>query len=48
MEKLFIIKVGGNVIDDANKLNAFLKDFSKIPGKKVLVHGGGKIATTIG
>lgn len=47
-EKLFVIKVGGNVIDDADKLNSFLKDFSKIPGKKVLVHGGGKIATSIG
>ena len=47
-EKLFVIKVGGNVIDDAGKLDAFLKDFSKILGKKILVHGGGKIATSIG
>ena len=47
-EKLFVVKVGGNVIDDADKLQAFLKDFSKIPGKKILVHGGGKIATSIG
>jgi len=47
-EKLFVIKVGGNVIDDADKLNSFLKDFSEIPGKKILVHGGGKIATSIG
>jgi acetylglutamate kinase len=47
-EKLFVIKVGGNVIDDTDKLNSFLKDFSEIPGKKILVHGGGKIATSIG
>lgn len=47
-EKLFVIKVGGNVIDDADKLNSFLKSFSEIPGKKILVHGGGKIATSIG
>ena len=29
-EKLFVIKIGGNVIDDENKLNNFLKDFAKI------------------
>ncbi len=47
-EKMYIIKVGGNVIDDVDKLNSFLKSFSEIPGKKILVHGGGKIATSIG
>lgn len=47
-EKLFIIKVGGNVIDDPAKLDSFLKDFSEIKSKKILVHGGGKIATAIG
>lgn len=47
-EKLYIIKVGGNVIDDAEKLNTFLKEFSTITAKKILVHGGGKIATSIG
>jgi acetylglutamate kinase len=48
LEKLFVIKVGGNVIDDVDKLSSFLKDFSKIPDKRILVHGGGKIATSIG
>ena len=47
-EKMYIIKVGGNVIDDAEKLNTFLKEFSTITAKKILVHGGGKIATSIG
>ena len=47
-EKLFIIKIGGNVIDDLNNLDSFLKDFANIEGKKILVHGGGKIATAIG
>ena len=28
--------------------NSFLKDFSSIEEKKILVHGGGKIATAIG
>lgn len=48
MEKLFIIKIGGNVIDNKDLLCSFLKDFSEIKGKKILVHGGGKIATSIG
>ncbi|MEO8721231.1 MAG: hypothetical protein ABI297_02610, partial [Ginsengibacter sp.] len=47
-EKLFIIKIGGNVIDDDLKLDSFLNDFSKIKENKILVHGGGKIATSIG
>ena len=48
MEQLFVIKIGGNVIDDPEKLNGFLGTFADIKGKKILVHGGGKIATKIG
>lgn len=47
-ETLFVIKIGGNVIDEKKKLLSFLKNFSSIKGKKILVHGGGKIATAIG
>lgn len=43
--QLNVIKIGGNVIDDAEKLAGFLDRFSRLPGKKILVHGGGKIAT---
>ena len=45
METLKVIKIGGNIIDDQNSLNDFLKLFSKIEGPKILVHGGGKIAS---
>ena len=48
MERLFIIKVGGNIIDDEAKLSSFLQSFSSVKSHKILVHGGGKIATTIG
>ncbi|HEY5463516.1 MAG TPA: acetylglutamate kinase [Hanamia sp.] len=48
MEKLFIIKIGGNVIDEPDQLDWFLNDFSNIKEKKILVHGGGKVATAIG
>jgi acetylglutamate kinase len=44
---LNIIKIGGNVIDDDIQLETFLEKFASIPGKKILVHGGGKIATRI-
>lgn len=47
MEKLTIIKIGGNVIDNSEALHDFLRDFSAMPGKKILVHGGGKIATEL-
>jgi len=47
MEQLFVIKIGGNIIDDEVKLSSFLKDFALIKGKKILVHGGGKLATKV-
>jgi acetylglutamate kinase len=46
-QKLVVIKIGGNVIDNPELLNIFLKAFSKIKSPKILVHGGGKIATEI-
>lgn len=45
MEKLSIVKIGGNIIEDDTSLNAFLKLFANLKGKKILVHGGGKRAT---
>lgn len=48
MEKLLIIKIGGNIIDDEQSLFRFIHDFVQIKGKKILVHGGGKMATQIG
>lgn len=45
MEKLTIVKIGGNIIDNPAELQQFITDFSKIKGNKVLVHGGGKSAT---
>jgi acetylglutamate kinase len=48
MDKLFVIKVGGNIIDDEEKLTSFLQSFASVKSHKILVHGGGKIATEIG
>ncbi|SFS58953.1 acetylglutamate kinase [Sphingobacterium wenxiniae] len=44
---LNIVKIGGNVIDDESELQRFLEKFAALPGKKILVHGGGKIATRL-
>ncbi|SDL71386.1 acetylglutamate kinase [Kriegella aquimaris] len=46
--KLSIVKIGGNVIENKTELSKFLAVFSKIEGQKVLVHGGGKLATELG
>lgn len=43
--KLQIVKIGGNIIDDEKLLADFLSDFSKIDDLKILVHGGGKLAS---
>jgi len=47
MDKLFVVKIGGNIIDDEAKLSSFLQSFALLEGKKILVHGGGKLATRI-
>jgi acetylglutamate kinase len=47
MEKLYVIKVGGNIIDNPSALKSFLSDFASLKANKILVHGGGKIATEI-
>ncbi|GGX25704.1 acetylglutamate kinase [Aquimarina muelleri] len=46
-QKLLVAKIGGNVIENKKMLDSFLKDFSKIEGYKILVHGGGKLATQL-
>lgn len=47
MDKLYVIKIGGNIIDDERKLASFLESFASIQSKKILVHGGGKLATKL-
>ncbi|WP_422355007.1 acetylglutamate kinase [Roseivirga pacifica] len=48
MEKLHVVKIGGKVVDNEGSLESFLKSFVKVKGNKVLIHGGGKIATQVG
>ena len=48
IEHLTIIKVGGKVVEEQESLQTLLRDFSRIAGNKILVHGGGTKATAIG
>lgn len=46
-ERIKVVKIGGNVIDDAAATARFLHDFARLAGPKILVHGGGKLATRL-
>jgi acetylglutamate kinase len=46
-ETLTIVKIGGNVIDNETLLSSFLDSFAQITTPKMLIHGGGKLATQL-
>ncbi|MCI2082223.1 MAG: acetylglutamate kinase [Bacteroidales bacterium] len=47
MKELTIVKIGGNVVDKEENLEDFLMKFASVPEPKILVHGGGAIATEL-
>ena len=47
MERITVIKIGGNVIDNPTALARFVADFAAMEGAKILIHGGGKLATRL-
>jgi acetylglutamate kinase len=47
LNTVYVIKIGGNIIDDEAALSSFLSAFAAVSGKKILVHGGGKLATQL-
>ena len=46
-DSIKVIKIGGSIAEDENQLEEFLKDFATVKGYKILVHGGGVIATKL-
>ena len=44
-DKLVVVKIGGNIIENESLMDRFLMSFVKIKDKKILIHGGGKIAS---
>ena len=45
LNRVKVVKIGGNVIDNPEALSDFIDKFSRLSGPKILVHGGGKEAT---
>ena len=46
-EKLTVVKVGGQIVEEETTLHKLLDDFAAIEGHKLLVHGGGRSATKL-
>lgn len=47
MDRITVVKIGGNVVDNPEALGRFVKSFASVSGPKILVHGGGKEATRL-
>ncbi len=47
MAQVTVIKVGGAIVEDTERLTQLLDRFAALPGQKVLVHGGGRRATKV-
>ena len=47
MERITVVKIGGNVIDSPEATARFVEAFAALEGPKMLVHGGGKLATRL-
>ena len=42
-----VIKIGGGILENETSRELFLRQFASVEGPKVLVHGGGRLATTM-
>lgn len=47
MNTLNIVKIGGKIVDNKSDLHQFLQDFSQLESPKILIHGGGKLASEL-
>ncbi len=47
MESFYVIKIGGNIVDNPALLTTCLQAFAQAKGQAILVHGGGKMATSM-
>lgn len=44
---LHIVKIGGDILDNKDRLSALIEEFSQLKEAKILVHGGGKMASAL-
>ena len=42
-----VVKIGGGILENEASREMFLRQFAAVEGPKVLVHGGGRLATTM-
>lgn len=42
-----VFKIGGNIVDNPQVLEAFLQMYSMVKEDKILIHGGGKLASQL-
>lgn len=42
---IHVVKIGGNVLDNPPLLQNFVKEFATLPHPKILIHGGGVMAS---
>mgnify|MGYP001140235523 FL=1 len=47
MSPVKVFKIGGNVVDNPDALQRFIREFASIKSPKILIHGGGKEATRL-
>ena len=47
MNMIQVIKIGGGILENEASREMFLRQFAAVEGPKVLVHGGGRLATTM-
>lgn len=47
MRQLTVVKIGGELIQEPEKLSGVLRYFTALQGDKILVHGGGRDATAL-
>lgn len=47
MDTIRVIKIGGKVAENEETLNRFMAEFHLLKGSKILVHGGGVLATNL-
>lgn len=47
-KSLYVLKIGGKVLEDKATLQVVIQAFLALPGDKILVHGGGKQASILG
>lgn len=45
MKVLTVVKIGGNVVDNPEAIEKFLRQFALLEGPKILIHGGGVMAS---